>query len=520
MRAKIQTVFEKTQMEFGQITIPEIKINIHSRDQVPQILVALQHLYSDKETLLQVLQAIETEITTKRCIASDKGRKGMDYWHIFVSGMLRVNNSWDFDHLEDMMNSHREIRLMLGLGFWDDDFRFKRRTLINNLSYISDDAYAEISRLIVNTGHKFLNVDQADLKTRVDSFVVESNIHHPTDSNLLLDAVRKIFHVINHLEQCNNFTILPNGLQNFQEVRASFNKIRKMRKSSSKKEEVRKAREEAIQKAHMDFLKMVWNLSNRVKGIFALIPDDLLENPYFANKIGELSNFMDYADYQIDLTFRRVLLGETIPQHEKVYSIFEYYTQWISKGKAKAPVELGLRVAVMDDPFGFILQSQVMHQSIEQQLESFKNIDEITRKQITDEKITVTFLKDALEDFPNIKSVSFDKGFHSVPNQEELKELDVTSILPRKGKLSIKDQQRQSASEFIEGRKRHSGIESCIHALENHGLDICRDRGLAAFQRYVGCAVAARNLQVLGSHIQKHEIDAERKQKETLKKVA
>lgn len=506
MRSEIKTVFEKDQFELGQTIIPEIKINIHSRDQIPQILLGLQHIYNDKETLRQILEIIEIETVTKRGISSETGRKGMDYWHIFVSGMLRTNNNWDYDHLEDMMNSHREIRQMLGLGLWDEDFIFKRRTLINNLSHISDDAYNKISTLIVAAGHKFLDVNEDALKTRVDSFVMESNIHHPTDSNLLLDVIRSVFYVIRDIGRATGSIVLPDQDEKFQEVRALFNKIRKMRRSNSKNETVKKERDEAIQKAHMAFLKMVWNLRNRVIGIFALIPDDLLKDLYISEKVGKLSSHLDCVDYQLDLVFRRVLLGETIQQHEKIYSFFEYYTEWISKGKAKAPVEFGLRVAVMDDQFGFILHSQVMHQSIDQQLVTLKNIDEITRKQITDEKITITFLEEALADFPNIQSVSFDKGFHSVPNQKTLKDLDVEVILPKKGKHSKKDQQRQSTPEFIEGRKRHAGIESCIHALENHGLDVCRDRGLPAFHRYVGCAVTARNLQVLGRHIQKHEI--------------
>ena len=509
MRSKIQTVFEKEQLEIGQTIIPEIKIDIHSRDQVPQTLLGLQHIYNEKRTIRQILEIIECEITTKRNISSDKGRNGMDYWRIFVSGMLRTNNNWDFDHLEDQMNSHQKIREMLGLSFWDEGVQFKRRTLINNLSYISDEAYEKINHLIIDSGHKFLNVDDKELKTRVDSFVMEANIHHPTDSNLLLDAIRKVFHVIIEIGGVTGGTILPNLDQNFQEIRASFNRIRKMRRSNSKNEKVKKERDEAIQKAHISFLELVWNLSNRVKTIFALLPERFLNEQYIVDKVGELSSFLDYADYQIDLIFRRVLLGETIPQHEKIYSFFEYYTQWISKGKAKAPVELGLRVAIMDDQFGFVLKSQVMYQSIEQQLDTLKDISTITRKQITDEKITVSFLKEALKDFPNIQSVSFDKGFHSVPNQKELKNLEPKIILPKKGKLSKEDQQNQSTSEFVAGRKRHSGVESSIHALENHGLDVCRDRGLDAFKRYVGCAVAARNLQVLGRHIQKYKTDPE-----------
>ena len=58
----------------------------------------------------------------------------------------------------------------------------------------------------------------------------------------------------------------------------------------------------------------------------------------------------------------------------------------------------------------------------------------ITRKQITDEKINVTFLESALAEFPNFQSVSFDKGFHFAPNHKDLKNLGVMFILPKKEK--------------------------------------------------------------------------------------
>src|SRR6266568_7622829 len=74
----------------------------------------------------------------------------------------------------------------------------------------------------------------------------------------------------------------------------------------------------------------------------------------------EIEKFINHADRQIDQTRRRVILGETIPHDEKVFSVFQTHTEWISKGKAGVPVELGLRVCVMEDQHRFILHHQVM----------------------------------------------------------------------------------------------------------------------------------------------------------------
>ena len=76
--------------------------------------------------------------------------------------------------------------------------------------------------------------------------------------------------------------------------------------------------------------------------------------------LAELEVYIAHAERQIDQIRRRVIYGETIPHEEKVFSIFEPHTEWIGKGKAGVPVELGLRVCVLEDQHRFILHHQVM----------------------------------------------------------------------------------------------------------------------------------------------------------------
>ena len=80
---------------------------------------------------------------------------------------------------------------------------------------------------------------------------------------------------------------------------------------------------------------------------------------YDARK-AEIEKFIVHAERQIDQIRRRKILGEKIPHEEKVFSLFEPHTEWISKGKAGVPVELGLKVCIMEDQHRFILRTQVM----------------------------------------------------------------------------------------------------------------------------------------------------------------
>ena len=207
---------------------------------------------------------------------------------------------------------------------------------------------------------------------------------------------------------------------------------------------------------------------------------------------------MNHARRQIDQTDRRVIQGQTIPHAEKVFSIFEPHTEWLNKGKAGVPVELGLTVGVIEDQQQFILHHRVMQKEV-------------------DVDVAVGMIKETQPRFPQWSSCSFDQRFHSPASQGQLAGLLETVILPKKGRLSKKDQERQQQVVFIEGRCQHAAVESAIHALEVHGLDRCPDRGLPAFKRDVALAVVARNLQILGRSIQQREQEMEQ---ERCKKAA
>ena len=197
----------------------------------------------------------------------------------------------------------------------------------------------------------------------------------------------------------------------------------------------------------------------------------------------EIANFMKHARRQMSQIERRVIQGEAIPHEEKCFSVFETHTQWISKGKAGVPVELGLKVCIVEDQYQFILHHQVMEKK-------------------TDEEICVSLVKETKERFSVVEQASFDKGFHSPANQNGLREVVKTPVLPRKGKLSKQARELESAPEFRHARRQHSAVESAINALEVHGLDYCPDRGIDGFKRYVSLAITGRNLQRVGAILQ------------------
>ena len=267
---------------------------------------------------------------------------------------------------------------------------------------------------------------------------------------------------------------------NTRQVKKLFRKAQKLRSSTSKDPKKKAIRQQAIRDAHERYLTLCAQYLTRMEQTRQeWVVVDRVADPLEVN----LSRWIGYGWKQIDLIRRRVLEGETIPHHEKVFSLFEDYTEWLSKGKAGVPVELGLTVCIMEANTGFILHHKVM-------------------QHCTDSEIAVDMVRETKAQFPRLASCSFDKGFHSKSNQTELAELLDQFFLPRKGKLSTAHQAAQNDPEFVQARRQHSAVESGINALEVHGLDRCPDRGLDHFKRYIALAVVGRNLQKLGAILQ------------------
>jgi hypothetical protein len=172
------------------------------------------------------------------------------------------------------------------------------------------------------------------------------------------------------------------------------------------------------------------------------------------------------------------LKGETIPQEEKMFSIFETYTEWITKGKLRPSVELGKKVNITTDQYQLI-------------------IDYLTVDSQSDSAL-VTALADRLTPIFKIGSWSFDKGYWHPDNRTLLEMVVPEVILPKKGKSNREEAEREQRPVFKKLRNRHSAVESNIHSLETRGLSRCPDRGKAHFLRYVAWGVCAYNLCCIG----------------------
>jgi transposase, IS5 family len=473
----MRKVIEK-QLKIGQVDIGGIELDLQSRDEIPQLLLGLQAIYTDKPVRDEVFAALEIMIPDN--VDRRNGRPGMELWKILVLGTLRLNCNWDYDKLHDISNNHDKVRQFLGHTRFEFDEKYKLQTLKDNISLFTPEVLDRISQIVVKAGHRRFGGDE-ELKGRCDSTVVKTDVHHPTDINLLWDAIRKIIQLI--AKDCDGIGITEWRQYRYilKKIKKLYNKILKLRRSTSKDERKKEERERKIVEAYQAYVDLVEEYVERARRCIGDITN--LGFDGFARAM-LIEKFIVDAERQIDQIRRRVVNGENIPHSEKVFSIFEEHTEWISKGKAGVSHELGLNICIIEDQHRFILHYHVMEKQ-------------------TDKQVAVSMVAEAREKFPTLNSCSFDKGFHSQQNQKDLPEHLDNVVLPRKGKLSPEAKQVEWSAPFVAARKQHAAVESAISALKNHALDRCPDHGIDGFKRYVALAILARNIQILGAKIQK-----------------
>ena len=483
-------VVQNEQMTIGEVDISKMNFDSKSRDDIPKILKGLQFVYTNLALRGAIFELLERQVAPK--VSKTNGRPGMPLWTILVCGVIRLDLNCDYDRLHELVNQHNSIREMLGHGAFSD-VRYHFQTLKDNVALLTPELLDQINQLIVNAGHVLVKKKAGEaLRGRCDSFVVETDVHYPTDINLLFDAMRKVITLSAQLCEDCGFTEWRQHAYNVRHVKRLMRTAQNKKRSKARSPAQQEKNAALVKQAHQEYLTVAQQYLGKARQTLVLIESQGFVDALDVVKKLEIEGFMQHADRQIDQIKRRVIEGEVIGHDEKVFSIFEPHTEWISKGKAGVPVELGVKVCILEDQHQFILHHRVMEKQ-------------------TDDQVTLEMVVQAKKRFPNLNACSFDKGFHSPANQIALKEqLDLVA-LPRKGKLSVQAQAEEQADAFVRARRAHSGVESAINALEVHGLDICPDHGIEGFKRYVALAVVARNIHRIGAILWQQEQEREKR---------
>ena len=316
-------------------------------------------------------------------------------------------------------------------------------------------------------------------KLRTDGTVVETNIHHPTDSSLLADGVRVLSRLVKRAKGLLQDT--PQlAAETFRDrKRSARNAARRICEDTRRRNEAAKTR---VKKTYRHLVHIAQASVGQAKQVLAAVKDrtDKQSQKLKAN----LEQFIPRVEQVVAQTRRRVFEGEKVPASEKIVSIFEAHTDIICRGKANHPVEFGHKVWLDEVEGGIVSGYRILEGNPSDKHQLEPSLDHHVE----------------LFGHPPYQA-SADRGVYSAANEAYAEKIGVKRvILPKAGHKSEARRQHERQRWFKRGRRFHVGVEGRISVLKRkHGLNRGRYRGDDGFGRWIGLGVIAGNLAVMGT---------------------
>jgi len=382
--------------------------------------------------------------------------------------LMRVKN-WDYRELRERINDGYTLR-----GFTDfDSHRVPKHDAFNRAFHrLTPKTLEAVNQAVIQAAIE-LGVEDGK-KLRVDTTVVETNIHYPTDATLLWDSVRTITRLVEDLHQK-----LPQGVEGFtNRTRSARRRMQEIERMSARE------RHEQQQPKYRELIRItgqvVLNARQAVEKAKATSGIDVVEGLVIDQLQKQIASYCDLGDRVIDQTRRRVIEGEQVPTNEKVYSIFETHTDLIKRGKARKPVEFGHKVFLAESAQGLITDYQVLEGNPADGVHVGPSLD---RHQKTFQQAPELY--------------AGDRGFHSAENQEKCEKAGVGHIgIPQRGGTKTAEREAfERSPQFKKSQRFRVGIEGRISVLiRGRGMRRCLAKGRERFEVLVGAAVLTNNL--------------------------
>jgi hypothetical protein len=477
------------------IPIEKIILPLKSRDELPPILAGLQWIWIHPTLKPAIFALLEAKIVAGK---KATGRPGMELWQILVLGLVRLGLDTNWDRMEYLANYDTLLRQMLGVeqNPWGEEAKlFHHQTLRDNVALVDQELLQQINALVAASGRevfrKKAGAPVEALAIKVDTYVLETDVHFPTDLNLLWDAGRKCVDLIEKYRDQFGY-----GLPHWRKAKDWRRRLKGLERITGKAVFGGGANKEArVRQAVREYLEAGRELSAKVRASLLGLCEQAVQAEHWEG----LAYFHGMLDKHIDLVDRRLLREEKIPAAEKIFSLFEPHTEWIAKGKQRPAVELGHRLLVATDQHHLIQDYDVPLGQVD-----------------VDQSVAVADRLLGRYGEGSLASMSFDKGFTRAEDRALLSLYIPHVVMPKRGKKTAEEAAKESEKKFVALRRAHSAVESDINALEHHGLNRCLDVGLEGYLRYVGFGVLAFNLHQIGREL----LEQERARTQTVRAAA
>lgn len=418
----------------------------------------------------QLLELVRQRLASRHPKSSRTGRPGIAPDRLLRCCVLKHVKGWSFRELERELRSNLIYR---GFTHYDAEATPDFSTFSRLFALLDPTLTAKVHQRVVEVAQE--QGVAGGRKLRVDTSVVESNIHYPTDSSLLGDGVRVLSRSLGRIAaQCKQGTL--EVVNHARAVKYRLLEISRAAKSLTL------ANQERMKQSYEKLLALTRAVARQAGEVIERWEKGKLRMTgsllSVEIQVGQIKHFLPLVEKVIHQARERVFEGN---QHVvgKVLSLFEPHTEVIRKGKAHKPNEFGRLVRIEEVENGIVSGYEVLEGNPPDTDSLMPALD----------RHEATFGQTP-------RTVAADRGFFSAANEREAETRGVERVaVPARGRLSQARAERQKQRWFRRALRWRAGVEATISHLK-HPFSMARAtyKGELGFKRYVGWSVISKNL--------------------------
>lgn len=429
----------------------------------------------------QLINAVYEALLKRRPKSRTRGRRGVAAEIVLRMMLLKHVRNWSFVELEREVRPNLVYRefARIGSGKVPDAKTLGRQALA-----LGPEVVEQIHRRMVELAVE--NKVVQGRKMRVDTTVVETNIHYPTDSSLLGDGNR----VLTRLMKKVTAIVGEAGAKLRNRMRSVQRRVAEIARASRAKGDKFKEKVPPLYRKLVEITGRVMGQAKRFSGEIASgvkRSSDVLKQAALEGLKREMDEMRETVKKVVHQAKARVFGGDTHVEG-KIVSVFETSTEVIRKGKASKPTEFGKMVKIQE------AENQIV-------------IDyEVYDPKPSDSDLLIPSIESHQERTGRTPDLAAaDAGFYSAKNVTEAEEMGVKRVsVPNRSTKSAVRKKLQKERWFKKGQKWRTGSEGRISLLKRrHGLRRSLYRKLTGIKRWVGLGVIADNLINIGKAMAK-----------------
>jgi transposase, IS5 family len=423
----------------------------------------------------QLLQTIQQELSKRHNKSKTRGRPGTTAEVILRMLLLKHMRDWSFEVTSREVRANLVYREFTGVGGGKvpDD-----KTMGRLARQLGPEAIQKLQQRTVGIAMEKKVV--AGRKLRVDTTVVETNIHYPTDSTLMGDGVRVLTRVMKKVAA----VVGDVGTRLRDRSRSVKRRVLEIAYASRNKTE---KGQQKMKAAYGKLLEATSRVVGQAKKFSGEIASHVKKGPRVVLQKAkqQLDEMIPRVQQVMRQTRERVMRNNTKAEN-KIFSVFEPDTEIIRKGKAGKPNEFGKLVKIQEAENQIIIHYDVFDPRPSDSALLTPSIEKH---------------KELLGRVPDL--ATGDAGFFSAANEAEAKKLGVKRVaVPSRNSKSEKRKQEQKKRWFKKAQRWRTGCEGRISVLKRrHGLNRSRYKGAPGIKRWVGLGVIADNIINIGLHL-------------------